>query len=125
MRKNIVFIVIVMMTFISCKAQKVGSELLCGTFYKLEKKKHFSTSYKLELNSDRTFVFIIKVQDGQPKCNGKWEIIDNEFIVLKCNEITDVAETLTNAYMSKREHKLTIINKNKIKYNDIVLKRRK
>jgi hypothetical protein len=114
-----------MVSLLSCTAQKVGQEAIYGTFYKLNKAKHFSKSYTLELKPDGTFTFIIKVKDGQPQCSGMWEIVGNEFIFLKCNEITDIIETLTNAYMSKREHKVEIINKNKLKYNDVVLKRKK
>jgi hypothetical protein len=113
------------MTFLSCKAQKVGQEAIYGTFYKLDKDKHFSTSYTLKLNSDSTFSFLIKVKDGQPQCNGTWELVDNEFIHLKCYEITDVTEALSSGYMNQREHKLQVVNRNKLKYKDVVLKRKK
>ena len=55
----------------------------------------------------------------------KSKIINNEYILLKCNEVVDVNETLTNAYMSTRENKITIVSKNKLKYNNVVLKRKK
>lgn len=113
------------MSLLPCKAQKVEQEVIYGTFYKLNKDKHFSSSYTLVLNPDNTFQFIIRVQDGNPQCNGHWEIINNEYILLKCNEVVDVKETLTNAYMSTRENKVTIVSKNKLKYNNVVLKRKK
>jgi len=112
------------MSLLSCKAQSLVQKAIYGTFYKLDKDKHFSASYTLKLNSDSTFSFLIKVQDGQPQCNGTWELLEDGFILLKCGEVADVTETLTNAYMSKREHKILIMSKNKLKYNDIVLKRR-
>lgn len=125
MRKFLIYIAVMLISSLSCKAQKVEQEAILGTFYKLDKGKHFSTSYTLMLKSDSTFAFIIKVKDGQPQCDGIWEIVDDKFILLKCGEITDVTETLTNGYMSKREHEIIIINKNKLRYNDVVLKRKK
>lgn len=113
------------MSLLSCKVQKIGQNAFYGTFYKLNKDKHFSSSYTLVLNPDNTFQFIIKAQDGNPQCNGHWEIIDKEYIYLRCNEVADVIETLTNAYMSTRENKVMIVSKNKLRYNDIVLKRKK
>ncbi len=125
MMKTLIYISILILSLLSCKAQNVGQEAFYGTFYKLNKDKDFSSSYTLVLNPDNTFQFIIKVQDGNPQCNGHWEIIDNEYILLKCNEVADVKETLTNAYMSTRENKVMIVSKNKLKYNDVVLKRKK
>lgn len=125
MKKSLIYIAIMLVPFLSCKAQKVEHTTIWGTFYKLDKGKHFSTSYTLELKSDSTFVFIIKVKDGQPQCDGIWEIVNDKYILLKCGEITDITETLTNGYMSKREHEINIINKNKLRYNDVVLKRKK
>jgi hypothetical protein len=125
MMKALIYISILILSLLSCKAQKVEQEVIYGTFYKLNKDKHFSSSYTLVLNPDNTFQFIIKVQEGNPQCKGLWEIISNEYILLKCNEVVDVEETLTNAYMSIRENKLTIVSKNKLKYNNVVLKREK
>lgn len=108
-----------------CKAQEIGQTSICGTFYKLHKGKDFNVSYTLELNSDSTFLLLLNTAGGNPQCEGRWEIIDSEFILLKCNELTDVTEALTNGYMSQREHKIQIIGKNKIKYKDVILKRKK
>lgn len=113
------------MSLLSCKAQNIGQEAIYGTFYKLQKGKDFITSYTLELNADSTFTLLINTAAGKPQCNGKWELVDNEFIHLKCYEITDVTEALSSGYMSQREHKLQVVNRNKIKYKDVVLKRKK
>jgi hypothetical protein len=113
------------MSLLSCKAQTVEQASICGTFYESYKDKHFSTSYTLILNSDSTFSFHIIVKDGQPQCNGKWELVEDEFILLKCGEDANPFEMLSNHYMSQKEHKLQVLNKNKIKYKNVVLKRKK
>ncbi|MDB4334844.1 hypothetical protein OAA06_00645 [bacterium] len=113
------------MSTLSCKAQEIGHAEICGAFYMLQKGKDFNVAYTLELNTDSTFLLRLNTAGGKPQCEGKWEIVDCNFIFLKCNEITDVTETLTNGYMSQREHKVEIISKNKIKYKDVLLKRKK
>lgn len=114
-----------LMSLLSCKAQQIEQSEIYGTFYKLQKGKDFNIVYTLELKSDSTFFLHLNTAGGNPQCKGKWKIVDSNFIFLKCNEITDVTETLTNGYMSQREHKVEIISKNKIKYKDVVLKRKK
>lgn len=125
MKKFVIYLVITLGLFITCRAQKIEQEALCGTFYKLNKDKYFSSSYTLELRPDSTFSFIIMVKDAKPQCNGKWKIIDKEFILLECNESSNPYEMLSSGYMSQKEQKLQVINKNKIKYKDFVLKRKK
>ena len=124
MKKTFIFIIIIVL-FLSCKAQKIDQEVIQGTFYKLNKDRYLSSSYTLELHKDGSFALNEKHQDANPQCKGKWTIENDKFIVLKCDEVKDVTETLTNGYMNKREQKLLIINRNKIKYNDVVLKRKK
>jgi hypothetical protein len=124
MRKFLIY-AIAMVLFLSCKAQKIEQELIQGTFYKLNKDRHFSSSYTLELHSDGSFLLQEKLHEANPQCQGRWTIEDNKFVVLKCDDVKDVTETLTNGYMNKREHKLLIISRNKVKYNDVVLKRKK
>lgn len=123
--KAIVYMSVMLMSLLSCRVQKLEHEAICGTFYKLNKDKHFSTSYTLRLNPDSTFTFVIKTQDAQPQCNGAWKMVDNEFILLKCGEDANPYEMISSGYMSEKAHKLQVINKNKIKYKDVVLKRKK
>lgn len=123
--KAVIYISIVLLSLSSCKAQEIGQTAICGTFYKLQKGKDFNVSYTLELNKDSTFLLLLNTAGGNPQCEGRWEITDSDFILLKCNELTDVTEALTNGYMNQREHKMQIISKNKIKYKDVILKRKK
>lgn len=64
------------------------------------------------------------VKDAKPQCDGKWKIIDNEFILLECNEVTNPYEMISSTYMNQKVHKLQIINKKKLKYNNMILKRK-
>lgn len=114
----------VLILFLSCKSLMVEQDVIYGTFYKLDKGKDFSSSYTLELNQDGSFVFEIKLHMANPQCKGKWRMVDNE-IFLECEEITDPTKMISGAYMNKREHTLLIVNKNKLKYDDVVLKRKK
>lgn len=52
-------------------------------------------------------------------------MIDREFILLKCSEDANPYEMLSSGYMNEKEHKFQVINRNKIKYKDVVLKRKK
>lgn len=125
MMKKVLIYSIAMILFLPCKAQKIDRETIQGTFYRRNKDRDFSSSYTLELHSDGSFLLIEKLFEANPQCKGKWELEDNKFIVLKCNDVNDVVETVTNGYMNKREQKLLIISRNKIRYNDVILKRRR
>lgn len=123
--KNIfILIVFLIMTLLfSCRSQKnVLHKNIDTTYYAEVKKYGFTTLYTLVLNKDNTFSFSIKVQDGNQKCKGNWKIEDNEFLILECGD-TNTFEILTNGYMDQREYIMQIINENKLKYIDIVLKR--
>lgn len=124
MKRAITYVIITFGLFTTCRAQIIESEGMHGTFYKLNKDKYFNSSYTLDLRPDSSFTFLIMVKDAKPQCNGKWER-DNEYILLKCNESSDPYEMLSNDYMSQKEHRLQIINKNKLKYKNLVLKRKK
>jgi hypothetical protein len=124
MKKILIFITIILAHIVTCNAQIIGQKSMCSTFYKLVKGKDFNTSYTLELRTDSTFVLIINTAAGSPSCKGKWEIVDNVFVLLKCDEDVNSDAVLSSGYMAQKEHKLRIINKNKIEYKDVVLKRR-
>lgn len=124
MRKHLIYTVTMILMILSCKAQEIDREAIYGTFYGLDRDKNFSTSYTVELRQDSSFKLAIKVQDANPQCEGKWKIVGNE-VLLECDEITDPTKMLSSGYMNKREHKLLIVNKDKLKYDGVVLKRKK
>ncbi|RZL62951.1 MAG: hypothetical protein EOO93_08225 [Pedobacter sp.] len=120
--KNLYIYLLGIFTLTACKAQVLNQELIYGTFYNGSRNLDFNYKYKLQLNADGSFFLIEKHKDGNPQCEGHWKRIDQNIILLKCNEV-NVTEMLSNRYMSKREYKLEIVDRNKIKYNGILLKR--
>lgn len=126
MRKIFIYTIVILSPFVSCRAQKIDREVLYGTFNAVDQKyKGLPTYfYTLKLNQDGTFFFVIKFDMASPQCTGKWQVANNE-VLLECNESTNPQEALSGGYMSEREHKLQIVSKNKVKYKDVVLKRKK
>ncbi|RKN75913.1 hypothetical protein D7Z94_24945 [Ulvibacterium marinum] len=97
---------------------------MAGEFYKKQTaNKTISVSYSLNLRPDNTFVFSIKSQDANPKCEGSWEL-NWQSVYLKCNESDDIGEILSSGNMPDKEHKLEVINRNRIKFKNVVLTRR-
>ncbi len=92
---------------------------ITGKFYK--RGKDYTCSLVLE--KDSSFTFNIKVQDFNPQCEGRWQLLGRDTILLKCNEVKNILEALSTGYMAKRENKIEIINRNKLKYNQVILKR--
>lgn len=113
------------MTLFSCKVQMVEKGAISGTFYKLKKGNDFNIAYTLELRSDNTFKLLVSTAGGKPQCEGKWKIVDNEFILLECNKDENLYETISNTYMSQKNHKVQVLGKNRLKYNDVVLRRKR
>lgn len=125
MRKTFIYIVIISIFLMSCIAQKKDRGFYHGTFNAVNQSyKGLPTYYyTLEINQDSTFTYSIKVGLGGSYCSGKWKINKN-ILLIECNEITDPMEGLTRGGMSG-EQEFEILNKNKLKYKDIVLKRKK
>jgi hypothetical protein len=113
-------IYIILLVFVSCKVLTLQQEMP-GEYYKGGK----DCEYSLKLNQDSTFVLSIKYQDAKPQCNGKWQYLGKDTLVLKCNEVENISETLNNGYMTDREKKVRIINRNRLKLDQIILKRMK
>lgn len=120
--KNIVYILIVVSVY-SCGSLKIEQADIVGEYYKTQASgKALSISYDLTLNSDNTFSLSMKMQDANPKCNGRWEIKDN-YIYLKCEESEDIVEILSSGHMKEKDHKLEVMSRNKIKFKDVILKK--
>ena len=115
--KNILLISLILFVF-SCKTIVIHDNI-SGKFY----KKGRDYSYSLILNEDSSFIFYFKAQDVKPQCEGRWQLLSKDTILLRCNEVKDLIDALSTGYMPKREHKIKIINRNKLKYNQIVMKR--
>jgi hypothetical protein len=105
----------------ACGSQRVRYKDISGSYYSQGKNHGFRYQYLLTLNKDSTFSFSIKSQDANPNCNGEWEITNNKFIILKCEEASFL-KTISNGYMDG-EYEIIIVNQNKLKYQDIKLRR--
>jgi hypothetical protein len=118
MKRTLISVVIIISIF-SCKVQEIEQNTINGEFYKLFKNRDFSYAYTLKLNADHTFKFVLRIET----CMGKWELI-NDSIILNCNE-EPIESRISSGYMFQREHELQIISRNRLKYNDIILRRKK
>lgn len=118
MIKNITYLILICSLF-SCKSLK-DNQGIYGDYY----KKGQDFEYALSLNRDNTFILKIKYQDANPTCVGKWEKVTDTEINLNCSEIENPTETISNGYMSEREHKIQVINNNSIKFKNEILKRK-
>ena len=106
--------------FICCKTLQTDNNLL-GEYF--SKGKDYE--YILMLQGDYSFELQLKYQDASPKCTGSWKLVGDKLISLQCKEFSDITETLTNGYMSEREHNLEIINSNRLKFKGVILRKRK
>jgi len=106
--------------FIGCKSSHLVN-ISPGEYYSNGK----DYSYNLILRNDNSFVLQLKYQDTNPKCEGTWKRINKMKIDLKCEEETSIGEMLSNGYMNIREHELIVISKRKLKFNGVILKKKK
>jgi hypothetical protein len=104
--------------FYSCGVSKF--DYRAGQEYIKEKKDY---KYYLRIDTDSTFTFSIKYQDLNPRCQGCWEKGEGDYILLKCNETTEVSDLFSSTYMNTRKIRAEIINRNKIKINNTILRK--
>jgi hypothetical protein len=123
MRKAFIYTIVILGLLESCRAQKIDQEMIYGTFTGSDKNHTASSFYTLELKSDGTFSFDRRVHLGGSRCDGKWRVTDNK-VLLECSEVTDPMETLTRGGMNGVQE-LQMISKSKLKYKDVVLRRKK
>lgn len=114
---------ILLMFFLSCGTLNIQSLPITGTFYKQGKRLGFNYEYKLNLKSDGSFYLQEKLKDASPRCEGKWEMVGKDHILLKCDSVTNINEMLTNGFMNSRENMLKIVSKDRLEYKEVVLKR--
>jgi len=79
--------------------------------------------YSLVLNKDSTFILSQKYHDANPKCQGRWTYIAKDAILLKCDTVNSIAETLNSGYMQKRKNKIVVVSSKRLRFGNIILKR--
>jgi hypothetical protein len=87
----------------------------------LQKRKDYQ--YDLTLNNDSSFTFTKKYFEVNSICQGQWKRIAKDTLLLKCGE-EDLSAKLQSGYVTKRERKLIVLNKQKLKIENVILKRR-
>lgn len=100
-----------------CSAQKN----LAGTYSRTGK----DFKYTLRLNADSTFSLSQNFFEAAPHCDGKWQRLSKNTILLRCSGVKDVAELLSNGYMSEREKRIIVLSGNKLKLGQVILRKRK
>lgn len=114
--KNLLIISIIFLA--SCKTVSM-SQNMQGQYYK-EGKDY---QYSLSLNNDSSFTLTKKYFEVNSTCRGKWQRISKDTLLLKCGE-EDLSVKLQSGYMTERERKVIVLNKNKLKIDKVILKRK-
>lgn len=79
-------------------------------------------NYMLKILPD-SFCLNILGQDYDIICTGRL-INKKDFLLLKCREEKDIDVLLSNGYSNKREYIVKILNRKKIKLDEVILKRK-
>ena len=79
-------------------------------------------NYMLKIMPD-SFCLNILGQDYDIICTGRL-INKKDFLLLKCREEKDIDVLLSNGYSNKREYIVKILNRKKIKLDEVILKRK-
>jgi hypothetical protein len=99
----------------ACSAQSN----LIGTYSDIRR----DISYNLKLNSDSTFTLVQKSLDVNAKCNGRWSIVSDKTIVLRCDSVNDVTDMLSSGFMSDRKKNVTILSHRKLRMEQVIFKK--
>ncbi len=104
--------------FVSCKSVTVLQSME-GEYQKSGK----DYKCRLNLNRDSSFILTQKYFEVNSICNGKWQNVSADTILLKCDVEDDITAKLQSGYMTERENKVLVLNKNRLKIGNVVLKR--
>ncbi len=119
--KLIIQLSYIFLFFICCNTLKRGDGDLLGEYF--GKGKDYE--YVLMLRPDNTFYLRMKYQDANPQCEGVWQKKGSHTINLECEEVSNIAEVLSNAYLNERTYNLEVISDRKLKFNGVTLVKRK
>jgi len=74
----------------------------------------------LDLKKNKTFTLSYEAFETKSQCHGKWKYLTKDTILLHC-DTEYFPDIISSGYMSKRMHKIVVIDKNHIKYEQIIL----
>ena len=126
--KKIVLYLVFFALPISCKSQQVAVSSLCGSYVGSEKKSKHTLSYsiELELKQDKICTLRKTLDLSKIECRGEWSISGN-LIEIKCNRnpvLTDVEKALQGGSFIEGNIDVKVLSKNKLKLDNVVLKRK-
>lgn len=124
MGRNVIYLILILL-LLSCSLRKFEKESVYGTFYKKNHGRCYRISYELEIRKDGTFVFNEESRGVNPKYYGKWKIVGGNHIMLKCTEDTTKFDPSSFIHVNLKKWRIKILSKNKLKFDNIVLKRNK
>ena len=113
--KAICYLIMVMMIY-SCKSSKIENTLI-GSYH----KKLDNYECTLSLNNDKTFILDINTIGGSSGCEGSWSMVDDNLIMLNCNEPSKVSDKLQGGYMNKRNIEVKVSSKDQLLFGEVIL----
>ena len=133
--KKIIVYIIALFLLLSCNSNRFISDKLHGTFNGVEfyydektNRKHPLWGVKLELKQDGTCVLRKSHSLAGRYCFGEWTMVNEKLVKINCNrnpELDGIAKSLIGGNAIEGKLEVKIINKNKLKLDDVVLKRKK
>jgi hypothetical protein len=72
--------------------------------------------YTLKINNDSTFELTQKYTDVSPRCKGKWTILSEDSIRLKCFDEDNMINQISTGYMEEREKTVIILTSKKTSF---------
>jgi hypothetical protein len=116
--KKIIFLIFAI-TIYSCKSLTTAVKINCGTYF----AKGDDYNHSLILNSDSTFVINFKYFEVNSSCDGKWNVLGKDTLILSCYKPLNSYEVLQSGYLNEREIHLKILNENNLLFKNINFKR--
>jgi hypothetical protein len=116
MMKNILIISVGIIIFFSSCSNTLYRTVK-GTYNGNGKDYHYSLSI-----NDSSFLLTQKYFEVNSTCKGKWQFLSKDTILLKCDE-EDLSAKLQSGYMTEREKKVIVLNKNKVQVGKVILQR--
>lgn len=120
---------VVLFLSLSCKSQQFNGVSLCGTFDGVEGRKNpLSTYVLLELNMDKTCSLKKTFDLSKIECRGEWAMLNDGVIEIRCNNnpaLSDIEKALQGGGYVEGAIQIKVLSKNKLKFGNTVLKRKK
>jgi hypothetical protein len=126
MKKKIIFLVIVLpLLLIGCSILKTNIQKSSPVGeYNYHQMGLYSTN--LKINPDSSFTYEKIEAELRSVCKGTWEIISENELLLNCMDTRVFINAIDSGFFppfNLTDEKIIFLNKNKIKYNKIILKK--